>query len=180
MTLLYHPKAITHVLAWIPHSFFLFQVFLIPGGGKSQISGCYTSIKQCPVMEHELFYHDLENNTQITIYWLSRRTEWNVQSKQANRRKPLAHYGETLWNRGIHIHTRSHNTSQVITELYLVLQKGKKKCLKFSSDCMFRTSDAISSHSPFSLTLLSIPLCYINHLSSFNSLCNFNPVIHGT
>lgn len=91
--------------------------------------------------------------------------EMSRANKQTEK-KSVAHYGDTLWNRETHIHTHSHNTSQVITELYWSLQKRKKKCLTFPSHCMFRTSDSISSHSPFGLIRLSIPFTYINHLSS--------------
>lgn len=62
-----------HVLALIPQSLFLFQLSLISGGSKSQISGCYTSIKQCPVIEDKLFYHGLEK--QYTDHYLLAQQE---------------------------------------------------------------------------------------------------------
>lgn len=61
-----------------------------------------------------------------------------------------------LWRYKVtHIHTRSHNTSEVLQNPTCFCKR--EKCLKFPSWCVLRTSDSTSSHSPFGLTWLSTP-----------------------
>lgn len=124
------------------------------------MSRCYTSIKRCAVVEDELPYDGLENNTQITIYWLSRRTECNVKQTEK--------VCSTLWRHTLehrHPHPLPFTCHRLLQNYICFCKRERKKCLTFPSHFMFRSSDSISSHSPFGLTPLSVPFSYINHLS---------------
>lgn len=103
--------------------------------------------------------------------------EQNEISRENKQAEETAQYGDAL-KPG---HPHPHSSANYVMGYYRITSvsvKQKEKC--FLLTAYFSTSHLFSSYSPFSLTQLSIPFSYIKHLKQLNSLCLFNPIIHGT